>query len=250
MLQVLSIFINCFLAQIYTVEMDNPKIFPICNANSEITHQRLKQEEYLDFTENMQSPRSVSPVGSLGSSASSIYHDALGDREEFWKPMEGNWIWANKDDNLNAKNEISKLMQSLEEQNQEIETLYAKIGTLNKTAQTATSKFDVANKKLQKARDELETFQNNIAYALDSGSVIESGLRSPLRTWCTQKLILWTRNQEFQKYLAEIEALVESLRFQVDLQREEIQRLGKANEEDDTAIKNQKGKSTPSKGYC
>lgn len=99
--------------------------------------------------------------------------------------MEGNWIGANTNDNLSAKNEISKLMQSLEEQNQEIKTLYAKIGTLNKTAQTATSKFSVANKKLQKAKHELETFQNDIAYALDSGSVIESGLWSPLRTWCT-----------------------------------------------------------------
>lgn len=139
----------------------------------------------MDFIENIQSPRSVSPVDSLGSSAPSVYHDALGDREEFWKPMEGNWIGANTNDNLSTKNEISKLMQSLEEQNQEIKTLYAKIGTLNKTAQTATSKFSVANKKLQKAKHELETFQNDMAYALDSGSVIESGLWSPLRTWCT-----------------------------------------------------------------
>ena len=45
-----------------------------------------KEDEYWDFIDIMQIPHSGSPVSLSGSSVPSVYDDALGDREEFWKP--------------------------------------------------------------------------------------------------------------------------------------------------------------------
>lgn len=47
-----------------------------------------KKDEYWDFIDTMQFPHSGSPVSLLGSLTPSVYDNALGDKEEFWKPIE------------------------------------------------------------------------------------------------------------------------------------------------------------------
>lgn len=150
---------------------------------------------------------------------------------------------------LNANTKVSKLEHSLEERNQEVERLHAKIGGLEKRSIEAQSLAEQTFKELQKSRREVEASKTKVDYAQDSTSDDQtaSESESSVRHWNSGRRTAELNKREleltrFSEELADGKAIIESQSCQIDLLREEIVKLAKTHEEDDTSLKVQRRK--------
>lgn len=153
------------------------------------------------------------------------------------------------EDLLKANSRVLELVHSLDGRDQEVERLHAKIGGLEKRSIEAESRAEQTVKELQKSKRELEVSQTKVDYALESTSDAEtaSESESSVRHWNSGRLTARPKNRELEltilsEELAEGKAVIESQSCQINLLREEIVKLAKAHEEDDTIIKVQRRK--------
>lgn len=150
---------------------------------------------------------------------------------------------------LKAKKEIFELRHSLDERNQEVERLHAKIGGLEKRSTEAQSLAEQTVKELQKSRRELEASKTKVDNAQDSTSDDQtaSESESSMRHWNSGRRTAEPNKRELEltilsEKLADGKAIIESQNCQIDILREEIVKLAKTHEEDDTFIKVQRRK--------
>ena len=85
----------------------SPPHFTSLSPANTLQYVESKEDENRTFMRDAQSPRSGSPAGSPGSPAASVYHDALGDKEEYWKLTGGSLVEAGLGINLGQKHDES-----------------------------------------------------------------------------------------------------------------------------------------------
>lgn len=150
---------------------------------------------------------------------------------------------------LKANRRVLELEHSLKGRKQEVERLHAKIGGLEKRSIEAQSLAEQTVKELQKSKRELEDYKTKVDYAQDSTSddKTEFESESRVRHWNFGRRTAEPNNRELElkilsEKLAEGKELIESQSCQINLLSEEIAKLAKIHEEDDTKIKSQRRK--------
>lgn len=157
-------------------------------------------------------------------------------------------IASQEEDLVRANRRVPELMQQLDERSQEIGRLHAKIGSLEKTADEALSQVERTAMELEKTKKELEATKREVEYALDSASDNEAAPGfTGIRPWGSSNRTPKGGSQGHNfnietKKLAAEKPSVETQSSQINILREEVLRLEKAREEDDTVIKQQRRK--------
>lgn len=157
-------------------------------------------------------------------------------------------IASQEEDLVRANRRVPELMQQLDERSQEIGRLHAKIGSLEKTADEALSQVERTAMELERTKKELEATKREVEYALDSASDNEAAPGfTGIRPWGSSNRTPKGGSQGHNfnietKKLAAEKPSVETQSGQINILREEVLRLEKAREEDDTIIKQQRRK--------
>lgn len=180
-----------------------------------------------------------------------IIRDLRGEKQEQEMDMEAyrESISVQGEELLKANRRVLELEHSLDGRKQEVERLHAKIGGLEKRSIEAKSLAEQTVKELQKSKRELEYSKTKVDYAQDSKSDDKTAFEfeSSLRHWNSGRRTAEPNNRELElkilsEKLAEGKEVIERQSCQINLLGEEIAKLAKIHEEDDTIIKNQRRK--------
>lgn len=154
-----------------------------------------KDDEDWKFLRDARSPRSGSPIGSPGSPTPSVYHDAVGYRDEFWKGTGGSVVGAGLGITLGQSHDAStkryyqhdmlvrtqesnfKLQKGLEECHKKIMVAQQQtVENKRKSTESQLSKGQYYEEEIQRMKDEHVSELSAQKEALQKAIKIEIGL--------------------------------------------------------------------------
>lgn len=126
-----------------------------------------------------------------------------------------NTVASQEEDLLRANRRVLELMQTSDEQSQEIGRLHTTIRSLDKTAKEAISQAERTDIDAEHTENELEIAEKGMGYALDSASDAETAPGSSICAWGSSNYTFKGGSEEHKlkmvtKHLSTKKALVES----------------------------------------